>query len=343
MVFSEKDVKRFSAIALIILIVFLAFLIIKPILISIIGGLLLAYVFYPVFKLNYKLFREKNTAAFAVVVLIVLVIFIPLWFLLPMVIRQLFDVFSYIRILDVASFVKTILPNFSPKIQVDITASLTSLVGKISTASLGSLTEILLNLPKVLLQFVVIVFVFFFGMRDADKLKAYVAELSPLKREKGSLLAKQFKQITNSIIYGNFIIGIVQGILTGIGLLIFGVPKALLLTLLAVFAAVIPVVGVWLVWIPAAVYLFSIGNVTAAIIFAAYCLLVVSTIDNFLRPYLVARKTKSSSVIVLIGMIGGLIVFGFLGLIIGPLILEYVVLFLDAYKSKTLADMFRSD
>lgn len=343
MAIRDKDVKRYSAVALIIFIIVVAFLVIKPILLSIFGGLILAYVFYPMYQRIYRLFGERTTAALAVSLLIVIVIFIPLWFFMPIVIRQIFDAFTFMQTLDVASFVKTVFPSLSPKIQIDITTSIISLIGKISSGSLGALTGFLLNLSTVLLHFAVILFVFFFAMRDADKLKVYVSELSPLKKEKGTLLANQFKQITSSLIYGNFIIGIIQGVLTGIGLIVFGVPNALLLTLIAVFASILPVVGPWAVWIPAAVYLFSTGQTSMAIGFAVYSVLLVSTIDNILRPYFVARKTKSASVVVLVGMIGGLLAFGIAGLLIGPLILEYVVLFLEAYKNKALADMFESE
>ena len=99
----------------------------------------------------------------------------------------------------------------------------------------------------------------------------------------------------------------------------------------------------WLIWIPAAIYLFSMGSTGAAIGFTVYSIVLVSTVDNLLRPYLVARNTKSSSVVVLVGMLGGLMVFGVLGLLIGPLVLEYLILFLEAYRTKALADMFESD
>lgn len=342
MAFKEQDVKRYSAIIFIVLLAVLAFMIVRPIALSIATGLLLAYIFYPVHKYIFRFFRERNTTALAVSVIVVLVIFIPLWFLIPLVMRQLFDMFTFFQTLDVANFVRQILPTSSAQLQVDVSTAIVSFIGKIATASLSGLSTFLLDLPQVLLHLTVIIFVFFFAMRDGDKLRVYIAELSPLKREKGAMLARQFKQITNSVIYGNFIIGIVQGVLTGVGLLIFGVPNALLLTLFAIIAAILPVFGAWLVWIPAAVYLFSIGSTGAAIGFAIYSIIIVSTVDNIMRPYLVARNTKSSSVVVLIGMLGGLMVFGVLGLLIGPLVLEYLVLFLDAYRSKTLADMFES-
>lgn len=339
----DKDLKRFSAIAFLLVLVILAFFIIRPIVMSIMVGLLLAYVFYPVYKYLYKFFKERTITALAVSVVVVLIIFIPLWFLVPLIIRQTFDAFSFFQTLDVASFVKQVFSTLTPQMQVDITTSLISFIGKITTSSLSSLSSILLNLPQVLLHAAVVIFVFFFAMRDADKLKAYVNELSPLKKEKGALLAHQFKQITNAQIYGHIIIGVIQGVLTGVGLLLFGVPKAILLTFFAIIASILPVVGAWLIWIPAALYLFSKGHTGLGIGFTLYSVVIVSTIDNILRPYFVARNTKSSSVVVLIGMIGGLITFGILGLIIGPLVLEYIILFLDAYKNKTLADMFDSD
>jgi predicted PurR-regulated permease PerM len=343
MAIKEKDVKRYSAILLVLILAVLSFLIIRPIALSVIGGLLLAYVCRPVYKRVFGLLKEKTTSALAVCVLVVLIVLIPLWFIIPIVMQQIFDAFGLFQSFDVAALVKQILPTSSTQLQVNVTTTIVSFIGKITTSSLSTLTGILLDLPTVLLHMAVVIFVFFFAMRDSDKLKQYVLELSPLKKEKGVELSKQFKQITNSLIYGNFIIGIVQGIAAGIGLLIFGVPKAFLLTVVAIFASVLPIVGPWLVWIPAAIYLFNIGHTTAAIGFSIYSILIVSTIDNFLRPYLVARNAKSSSAVVLVGMIGGLLVFGVLGLLIGPLILEYLILFLEAYKDKTLADMFDSD
>ena len=102
----------------------------------------------------------------------------------------------------------------------------------------------------------------------------------------------------------------------------------------------LPMVGPWFVWVPVAIGLFLTGKIGFAIAFSIYCLFFVSTIDNILRPYIVSRKTGVSSVVVLVGMIGGLFVFNILGLILGPLILSYLLLFLKAYKDGTLSDMF---
>jgi predicted PurR-regulated permease PerM len=213
-------------------------------------------------------------------------------------------------------------------------------IGDITSTILDYMTAFLFNLPTVLLQTAVIIFVFFFALRDHDKLKDFANGISPFRKDKAKILVKKFKEITSSVVFGYIIVGVIQGIATGLGLLLFGVPNALILTLLAIFASILPMVGPWFIWIPAAIYLFLSGSSGAAIGFILYSALFVSSIDNLLRPYIVARKTGTSSVIVLIGMIGGLFLFGILGIILGPLILSYLILFLKAYKDKTLSDMF---
>ncbi|MEK6899409.1 MAG: AI-2E family transporter [Nanoarchaeota archaeon] len=343
MALNNQEIRRFAAIAFILLVFVSAFFIIRPLFLSIVGGLLLAYVFFPLHKLILKIFRERNTAALATCILIVVIIFIPFWFLIPLMVQQLFDLFNASQQLDVAGLVERVLPSFSEQIKRDLTSAIINFVSKSISSVISLLTTFILDLPIYLLYFAVIIFVFFFSLRDADKLRDYVTGLSPLKRDKEKHLAHQFREITSSIIFGYVIVGLIQGIATGIGLLIFGVPKALLLTVFALFASIIPMVGPALVWLPSSIYLLSVGKVSAGIAFMIYGAIFISTIDNFIRPYLISRRTNIPPVIVLIGMIGGLLVFGFLGLIIGPLILAYLLTLLEAYKNKTLAEMFTSD
>lgn len=336
----QDQVRRFSVIAIILLLVLLTYFVLKPIILSVIAGLLLAYAFFPIYKKIFKIFRERNTTALAVCVIILLIIFIPLWFLIPLIIQQAFDLFLSTQDIDVRSIVETLFPAASDNFRQDTTAIIIKFIGDITSNSIKSLTGFLLNLPNVLLHVAVLVFVFFFTLRDHDKLSAFVSGLSPFKKEKEKVLATKFKEITSSIVYGYIIVGIIQGIATGIGLLIFGVPQPLILTIVAIFASILPMIGPWLIWIPAAVFLLIQGEVGAAVGFSIYSIIFVSMIDNILRPYIVSRKTGVHPIIVLVGMIGGLLVFGIMGILIGPLILSYLVMFLEAYKNKTLSDMF---
>lgn len=343
MAISNQEVTKYAAIAFILAIMVSAYFIIKPLFLAIIGGLLLAYICAPVYRFLFKIFREKNTSALATSIVVILIVFIPFWFLVPLMIEQLFNIFTVSQTLNIAGVIEKIIPSFSDQIKRDVATAVITFISKTTASSIGALTTFILDLPTYLLYLAVISFVFFFALRDADKFKEYVKSISPLKKEKERLLATQFKEITSSIIFGYIIVGILQGIATGIGLIVFGVPNALLLTVFALFASIIPLIGPGLVWLPVSIYLISIGNVGAGIGFLIYGALFVSTLDNFIRPYLISRRTNVPTVVILIGMIGGIFVFGLLGIIIGPLILAYVLTIMDAYRNKTLAEMFNAD
>ncbi len=329
--------KKFIVFGITAALLILSFWIMRPILIATISGLILAYIFYPVYLRVLKIVREKNISSLIVVLLFLLIIFLPVWFLFPMVMRQIFDVYIYSQKVDLVGSLRTLFP---PEFSTDAMSVVHTVVSSSINTVFNQATNFLTNVATILLQFVVVIFIFFFGMRDADNLKEYVKGISPFSKELESSLEEQFKGITNSVIYGHIIVGVLQGILTGIGLFIAGVPNVLMLTFIAIIASVIPVIGAWLVWIPASIYLFISGHTGSATFLVLYGAIFVSWIDNFLRPYIVSKRAKISSAVVLVGMIGGLIVFGIIGLVIGPLILAYLLVLLEAYKNKKLFEFF---
>ena len=338
---NENAFKKISFFILLGFLAVLSFIMLWGILNSIITGLLLAYVFYPVYKKTLSIFKEKNISAFIIILLVFVLIFLPLWFLLPFVFNQLFDVYLYLQKIDLQQIVKLISPYFSElNLSKDLAASLNSFILNFAGKLFSSSTALIINIPSLLLKTVVVLFVFFFGMRDGELLLEYLLSLSPFSRNAEKQFVEKFKGITNSVLYGFVVVGILQGIMTGIGLFIFGIPQSLILTIVAIIAAMIPVLGAWLVWIPAVIYLFISGNTISAIILLVYCAVIVSWIDNILRPYIVAKRVQISSAIVFVGMIGGLLFFGVLGLILGPLILAYLLLILDVYKERKINKLF---
>lgn len=342
MAITEKDVQRISAIILVALLAVLAFIVVRPVLISIVGGLILAYIFFPVFKWTKRLVKYKSLSAAIVSVIALAIIVVPLWFLIPVLSEQVFEFFKVLQQLDINNVVRTIFPSASEQFIAQVTNTFNSASINITSSILDSLTALLGKFTTIALHLVLVAFVFFFALRDGPQLKDFVSELSPLNKVQEKVLVNQFKDMTDSIVYGQVIIGVIQGILAGIGFFIFRVEHSLLLTGLAIILGIIPVIGVAILYIPLGVYMLVDGHPVAALIFLAYNLLIVSTIDNVLRPHLVSRKTKISQVIILIGMIGGFFIFGILGLILGPLILAYFLTFLRAYKDKNLSSLFNN-
>ncbi|MGV8142569.1 MAG: AI-2E family transporter [Candidatus Pacearchaeota archaeon] len=342
MALSTKDVRRIFITGLLLVLLLLSFLILRTIALSIIGGLVLAYIFIPLYRRVQKRVNQRNISALLMCFIVLVIIVVPLWILMPIMVEQIFKLFTLTQSVDFSLLVKSIFPTSQIEFQEKLTTIIIQFVGNFTSGIITYLIGFLQNLPVVLLNLAVIIFVFFFALRDHEELGDFVSGISPFKKEKESVLINRFKGITSAIIYGYIIVGIIQGLALGLGLLIFGIPNALTLTLVSILASMLPMIGPWLVYLPIVAILLVGGKVGVAVGFAIYCIFFVSTIDNILRPYIVARKTGTSSVIVLIGMIGGLFVFGALGLILGPLILSYLILFLRAYKDGTISEMFSS-
>ncbi|MEK6800900.1 MAG: AI-2E family transporter [Nanoarchaeota archaeon] len=344
MAFSHEDFKKAVVILLLVLLAFLTFFIVKPIVISIFGGLLLAYIFRPFYLIVNRKIKYRNISAAIISVIVILILIVPLWFLAPILIQKVFDLFESFQSLDIFKVLKVILPNISDPVINQINIALKTATSNFSAFVLNSLVDFVVNFSNFLLHLIIVAFVFFFALRDGDKLGEFVSGLSPLNKTQERNIVKQFGGITQSIIYGQVFAGIVQGILAGLGFFIFKVPNALVLTILAIISSIIPFVGPGLVYLPVGVYLmFSAANPITGIVFLLYNLLIVSTLDNFIRLQFISRKTQLPQVFVLIGMVGGTLLFGILGLILGPLILAYFIILLKAYKDKTLSSLFVED
>lgn len=340
---NEKDIKKILVFILILILGILVFFLLKPIILSIIWGLILSYAFFPLYKKVLRVVKKPNLAASLISLLILFLIVIPIYFLVPPITRQFVGFLEYARGIDMKNLIVTAFPSLPQQIIIEATNTLDNSVNNMGKYILGWLTNFLLDFPTLLLNLAIVAFVFFFSLRDSEKLKEFTSSLSPINKVQEKELIKQFKDITNSVLYGQILIGLTQGLAAGIGFLLFGIPHPLVLMLLAILFSIIPILGAFFIWIPATIYLYIQGNIPLAIIYLIYNLTIVSNTDNLLRIYLVSKKTKLSQVIVLIGMVGGLFIFGILGLILGPLLLAYFITILHAYRSNTLFSFFKSE
>jgi len=333
---TEKNFKDIITAVLIVGLFILAVLIIRPVILSIIFGFLLAYIFYPIYKWSLKKIKNENLSALLMCILLLLIILIPIILILSSLVSQAVNVYLALQNTDLAGSFRESLPTFiaSSEISEGLANSLDALIPKIISYFISKFSGFVLNIPIIMLQVFVVIFVFFFGLRDGKKGVAYVRSLSPFKKEIAEKFFIQFKDITNSVLLGQIVIGILQGITAGIGYFIFGVPYALFFTLLTMLVGIIPLIGPWLVWVPIDIYLFLSGRVGVGFGLLIYGLIVISWLDTIIRPLIVSRRTEINSAIVIVGMIGGLFVFGVLGLIIGPLILGYVLLVIELYRER---------
>jgi predicted PurR-regulated permease PerM len=323
-------------------ILLLAFLVLKPILIPIIFALLLAYVFRPLYIKIHRWVKRPNLAAIILMLIVALVIAIPLVYFTPLLIRQVFDIYLALQHLDLGSVVSSWLPSFlEEEIVTKAGYQINNAIGTIVTKFMNQSLGILINLPDLILKFVVFFFTFFFGVRDYKKIGIYISKISPFALATEKRFEKEFRGITNSIMLGQVLIGIVQGLALGLGLLVLGVSNVLTLTVLTMIIGIIPVLGAWLVWFPVVVALMLAGNITSGLILLFYGAIFVSSLDNFIRPYLLSKSSTLPIGISLVGTIGGLYFLGIIGLILGPLILAYAIIVLEFYRKGKLNELSR--
>jgi predicted PurR-regulated permease PerM len=326
--------KKITAAILLLALLLLSFFLIKPIILSVIIGVILAFIFEPAYKWFLKITKRKSLSAMIVCAILILLLVIPFWFLIPVFIDQAVKFYTASQQMDFISPIKSFFPLLaSETFAEEVSSILSNFATKITNAIVNTLSDIILNLPNLLLQLAVVLFSFYFILKDKDQLFAYFRSLMPFSKEVEDKLLASTKGITVAVIYGQVIVGVIQGIIAGLGFFIFGVPNALLLTFIAALAGIFPIIGTVIIWVPVALYLLLTGNIFAAvgvIIFGS----ISSIADNFIRPIIVSRKSKIHPAILLIGMIGGLFMFGFLGFILGPLIIAYFLIFLEVYRDK---------
>jgi predicted PurR-regulated permease PerM len=182
-----------------------------------------------------------------------------------------------------------------------------------------------------LLDAFVMLYAMFFFLRDGKAVIEKVFYYVPLRHADEVQMVERFTSVTRATIKGTVIIGIVQGTLAGLSLWAAGIDGAAFWGTIMVILSVIPGIGSALVWVPAVIYLFAKDQIMAATLVAVWCMTVVGTIDNVLRPKLVGKDAKMPDLLILIGTLGGLFLFGPIGFIAGPLAFGLFLTVWDIY------------
>ena len=336
----EKDFKRFMIPITIALLAVLAFMIVRPIFIPIILGMLFAYLFYPLFKIIARKVKSDTISGFIIVVGVFLIILIPFLLLMPLLIKQIFEVYLTVKNTDLSNIVFKLIPSVAANtaMSTELIAAVSHFNANLSTMILSLFQNTIMNIPGIIFGIVILLFTFYFSLKEGHNVRDYFSTLFPFPKEFQERFFQKFDQVTNSVIYGHIIIGIAQGAIAGVGYYMFGLPNALLLTVATTLIGVIPVIGPWLVWMPADLLLFLNGSTTQGIQLLIYGLLVINWVETMLRPQIIAKQADMNPAIALIGAIGGTYAFGLIGFFVGPLLLAYLILLIELYKNKKSED-----
>lgn len=215
----------------------------------------------------------------------------------------------------------------------------TQLSDNIATYARAALTWLLSHLGAAfsgVASLLTSLFIFFVALyyllRDGARVKQALVELSPLRDSYDESVFHKLELAVNSVIKGNLMIALIQGVLSAIGFTIFGVPHPVLWGTVTAIAALIPAVGTGLVFIPIILFILVTGNTFGAIGLAIWGVLAVGLIDNLLAPRLIGSGMKLHPLLVLLSVIGGITFFGAVGIFLGPLSLSLLFAFLSIYR-----------
>jgi len=194
-------------------------------------------------------------------------------------------------------------------------------------------TSVISNVPGMILSFFLLIFTLFYFLRDGSEWLDDFLAVIPMPDGQKRLIVAKFKEVSMSTVVGILLTALAQGVVAGIGFAIAGISPVLWGTSVA-FASLIPVVGSALVWVPAGIVLIATGALKGGVFILAWGALVISSLDNFLRPFLMRGGTQVSPVWILFSILGGLQLFGFTGILIGPLILSMAITLVAIYREE---------
>ncbi len=297
---------------------------------------------YPIFvRLKRRLGGRQNIAAVTTLLIIVVVVMLPLGTLTGVVTNQAIKVGQTIKpwiqkqisqpdaiskLLANIPFYKDILPYKKQILQKGGEA-----IGSVSKFLIDSLSSGAIGAVQFLFTLAILLYTMYFFLLDGPKLLERILYYLPLEDQDESLLLEKFTSVTRATLKGTLVIGLLQGSLCGLSFWVVGIPSAVFWGTIMAVLSIIPSVGAALIWIPAAVFLAAAGGYFKALGLALFCGLVAGSVDNVLRPILVGRDTQMHELMILFSTLGGIMMFGVVGMIIGPIVAALFVTLWEIY------------
>lgn len=316
-----------------------------PFLSSIVVAAVLAIMFQGPYRMFYRLSgKRKAFSAFLVCLLVVLVIVIPLSLMIGLVGSEINLLIQ--EITKPNSDVQKLIREYSEVLATyDIKYADIALtfptngealknLSSFSSGIFGVAQTLYQNVIGGVLWLLVLFFTLFYFLVDGREAIRKFMYLSPLRDEYEELLMKRFVSMSRATLKGVVVVGAVQAALGGIAFVIAGVPAPAVWTFVMFVLSIIPMLGTGLVWFPAGVILILLGNFWGGILVLFVGFVFISTVDNFLRPRVVGRDAQMHTLLIFFATLGGIVVFGLIGFIIGPIIMALFLAMWEIYGSE---------
>lgn len=330
--------------------------IVEPYINAILLAIILAMVLSPIQgKIEKRFGDRKNLAALLSCVLLTIIVVVPFAIILAALIKQGVDSFNSIsewvasggfkklmenqwiqKLLDISDKYLPSVRKIFPDVELkdfkieEIFIQVSSSIGRGLLNQGGSLFG---NVTALIGKFFMMIFAFFFIIRDREKLSKTILHLIPLASSQEEKIMMKIKSVTRSALLGTFLTAVGQGIAGGFAFWVTDLPGLFWGTMMA-FASLIPIVGTALIWVPASIYLIISGRWVSGIFMILWSAIVVGTIDNFIRPLFMKGPADMSTLLIFFAIIGGINYFGLIGVLYGPLVFGITLVLLFLYDTE---------
>jgi predicted PurR-regulated permease PerM len=320
---------------------YVCWLMLQPFFKVLLWAAVLAVVFYPMHRRILSRTSHPTLSAAMSTLLVVVFILLPATFITVAVVRELSGVATSLpgglsnfsisslpvvgRLMDWAGQYIHVDPEAAERFVAERVEAWASVLA-------GSTLMVVGGAVGAIVQMVLVVFTLFYLFRDGERIRVAAYELLPIQRVQAHDIALRTREVIGATVYGVLVIAAIQGTLGTLIFWVLGLPSPLLWGVVMFFLSMIPMAGAFLVWVPAAAYLALTGAFVRAAILVAWGLLVIGSIDNFLSPRLVGQRARLHELLIFFAVLGGLEVFGVLGLILGPVVVAVTLALVEMVR-----------
>ncbi|MCC7196891.1 AI-2E family transporter [Candidatus Peregrinibacteria bacterium] len=347
-----KDFPGYFLMACLILSFIFLFKVFESFIVVLLFAAILATALHPLYDKIFIMVKSRaKLASILTCLFVLLIIVVPMVVFVLLLGKQAFDTYIFVReqvlagvldpylkwepggiLYDLVGLLGNQFGSLVDFSSIDVKGSIIDAARNIAVFLAGQSASLLKEFGLFLFSIFVMFFALYYFFKDAHSIREKIMVVSPLPTKYENELIKKFREISLATLYGIFLTSIAQGILGGIGFAIAGIPNVLFWgTAIAVFSLV-PLIGTATIWLPAGIILLVGGNIFGGIFLLAWGVLIVSTVDNFLRAYLIGGKTNTNQLLTFLAVFGGIGLFGLIGVILGPLILNLFFTFLHIYE-----------
>ncbi len=333
--FTFSKYSKFIVFALILLLVYISYKVIAPFITPLLGAGVVAIATYPLYNKIYKKIKRKNLSSLIIIILIILLIIIPLIFFSNRLLTETISIYNTANALELTEFSNSI-KEFTG-LDINFERHTKETLQEVSNFFVLSSANLLEKMIRGFLDFFIFFFALFFFLKDGKTVVKKLRRMLPIKENIERKLFKEINGVIRGLLTGILIIAVLEGIVAFIIFTIFQIPNPLLWSFVIALAAYFPIVGPATVYVPAAIYLAIVGNITYGILLLVLSAGIISTLDNIVKPHVMGKDSNINPIIILLGVLGGISLFGIPGVVVGPLILSILFVVYRIYEEENAA------